>query len=120
MQQIRVTGGFNPFDFAYKLLPGEELETPVFYGGYSHQGIGGASRLLHRFELTKIVPQAPNRRPRPVLYNSWEATGFDVNEAGQEALAEKAAVDWRGALRDGRRLVRRSARTIMRDWATGM
>jgi alpha-galactosidase len=26
-----------------------------------------------------------------VLYNSWEATGFDVNEAGQEALAEKAA-----------------------------
>jgi alpha-galactosidase len=28
---------------------------------------------------------------RPVLYNSWEATGFKVDEAGQEALAEKAA-----------------------------
>ena len=28
---------------------------------------------------------------RPVLYNSWEATEFDVNEAGQKELAEKAA-----------------------------
>ena len=91
LQQIRVTGGFNPFDFSYQLLPGKELATPVFYGGFSHHGIGEASRLLHRFELTKILPQAPDPRPRPVLYNSWEATGFDVNEAGQEALAEKAA-----------------------------
>ena len=91
LQQIRVTGGFNPFDFAYKLQPGKELETPVFYGGYSHHGVGGASRLLHRFELTKILPQAPNPRPRPVIYNSWEATEFSVDEAGQEALAEKAA-----------------------------
>ncbi|HEY5212508.1 MAG TPA: alpha-galactosidase [Acidobacteriaceae bacterium] len=91
LQQIRVTGGFNPFDFGYQLLPGKQLETPVFYGGYSHHGIGGASRLLHRFELTKIVPEAPSPRPRPVIYNSWEATGFNVDERGQEALAEKAA-----------------------------
>ena len=91
LQQIRVTGGFNPFDFGYKLMPGKQLETPIFYGGYSHHGIGEASRLLHRFELTKIVPQAPTPKPRPVIYNSWEATGFDVDEPGQEALAEKAA-----------------------------
>ena len=38
-----------------------------------------------------LCPEAPHRRLRPVLYNSWEATGFDVNEADQEALAEKAA-----------------------------
>ncbi len=91
LQQIRVTGGFNPFDFGYKILPGRQLETPIFYGGYSHHGIGGASRLLHRFELTKIVPQAPSPKPRPVIYNSWEATGFNVDESGQETLAEKAA-----------------------------
>ncbi|MFC5861398.1 alpha-galactosidase [Acidicapsa dinghuensis] len=89
--RVRVTGGYTPFDFAYVLAPGESLEAPTFYGGYSNAGIGGASRLLHRFELDSIVPQAPHRRLRPVLYNSWEATGFDVNEAGQEALAEKAA-----------------------------
>jgi alpha-galactosidase len=30
-------------------------------------------------------------RVRPVIYNSWEATEFNVSEAGQMALAEKAA-----------------------------
>jgi alpha-galactosidase len=91
LQQVRVTGGFNPFDFGYKLPPGKELETPVFYGGHSNRGLGEASRLLHRFELAKILPQAPNPKPRPVIYNSWEATEFAVDEVGQESLAEKAA-----------------------------
>ncbi|WP_353064419.1 alpha-galactosidase [Tunturibacter psychrotolerans] len=91
VRNIRINGGFNPFDFAYSLKPGEKLESPVFYGGYSKDGIGGASRLLHHFELSRVLPQAPNPRPRPVIYNSWEATKFAVNETGQEALAEKAA-----------------------------
>jgi len=97
LDAVRVTGGFNPFDFGYVLHPGERLETPVFYGGYSAHGLGGASRLLHSFELHNILPRTektaslPVPRPRPVLYNSWEATEFNVNEAGQIALAEKAA-----------------------------
>jgi alpha-galactosidase len=89
--RVRITGGYTPFDFSYVLAPGQSLETPEFYGGYSNAGVGGASRLLHRFELDNVVPQAPHRHLRLVLYNSWEATGFDVNEARQEALAEKAA-----------------------------
>lgn len=91
MQQVRITGGFNPFDFGYPLAPGEQLETPIFYGGYSGLGFGEASRLLHHFEITQILPQAPHPKPRPVLYNSWEATEFDIDEQGQEQLAEKAA-----------------------------
>jgi alpha-galactosidase len=88
---VRVTGGFNPFDFGYKLKPGEHLETPVFYGGYSNHGLGGASRLLDHYEVAHILPHAPNPKPRPVIYNSWEATEFNVDDAGQMALAEKAA-----------------------------
>ena len=91
IQQIRVTGGPNSFDFGYRLAPGEHLKSPDFYAGYSHDGIGGASRLLHRFEIASILPHGPNPKLRPVLYNSWEATGFKVDEAGQEVLAEKAA-----------------------------
>ena len=91
LDTVRVTGGFNPFDFGYKLKPGEHLETPVFYGGYSDHGLGGASRLLHHFEIAHILPEAPDPKPRPVIYNSWEATEFRVDEAGQMALAEKAA-----------------------------
>jgi alpha-galactosidase len=91
LDAVRVTGGFNPFDFGYKLKPGEHLETPIFYGGYSDHGLGGASRLMHRFEIAHILPQAPDPKPRPVIYNSWEATEFRVDEAGQMAIAEKAA-----------------------------
>lgn len=91
VEQVRVTGGYNPFDFAYILAPGEKLQTPYFYGGFSSHGVGGASRLLHRFELATILPHAPRPALRPVVYDSWEATGFNVDEAGQEVLAEKAA-----------------------------
>jgi alpha-galactosidase len=90
-RQVRVTGGFNTFDFSYPLRDGEKLDTPVFYGGFAAHGFGQASRLLHNLEREHIVPGHPNARVRPVLYNSWEATTFDVNEAGQEALADKAA-----------------------------
>ena len=97
LDEVRVTGGFNPFDFGYALHTGEKLETPVFYGGHSVHGLGGASRLLHKFELKDILPRTASTagavapRPRPVIYNSWEATEMNVTEAGQEALAEKAA-----------------------------
>jgi alpha-galactosidase len=91
MQQVRVTGGFNPFDFGYLLKPGEQLETPPFYGGFTSAGTGEASRVLHRFERDHILPGGENARLRPVLYNSWEATEFNVSEQGQLALAEKAS-----------------------------
>jgi alpha-galactosidase len=94
LDAVRVTGGFNPFDFGYNLHEGQMLETSVFYGGYAANGLGGASRLMHRYQLGHILPRAGNAaapRPRPVIYNSWEATEFNVTEAGQIALAEKAA-----------------------------
>lgn len=97
LDAIRVTGGFNPFDFGYVLHPGQSLETPIFYGGYAANGLGEASRLLHHFEIAHILPhrigegESAAPKPRPVIYNSWEATEFNVTEAGQIALAERAA-----------------------------
>jgi alpha-galactosidase len=97
LDAVRVTGGFNPFDFGYSLKPGEKLESPAFYAGYSAHGMGGASRLLNGFTVGHILPLTAGAaagaapRPRPVIYNSWEATEMNVTEAGQESLAEKAA-----------------------------
>jgi alpha-galactosidase len=90
-QITRVIGGFNDFDFGYKLNPGEQLKTPAFYGGYTEGGFGEASRILHHFERTQIAPDRAHPHVRPLLYNSWEATTFAVDEPGQAALAEKAA-----------------------------
>jgi len=97
LDAVRVTGGFNPFDFGYVLKPGEKLESPVFYGGYSVHGLGGASRILHHFQIARVLPHRVGEgdeaapKPRPVMYNSWEATEMNVTEAGQISLAEKAA-----------------------------
>ena len=89
--QVRITGGWNPFDFSYQVAPGASLETPPFYGGFTGHGFGEASRMMHRFERLRILPHGESARLRPVLYNSWEATTFSVDEPGQKALAEKAA-----------------------------
>ena len=91
MHHVRVTAGYNPFDFGYELKAGQTLETPKLYAGYTAHGQGEASRILHRFQLAEILPTHPDPRPRPVIYNSWEATGFNVTEAGQIALADTAA-----------------------------
>ena len=56
MQQVRVTGGPNAFDFSYLLANGKQLQAPYFYAGFSHDGVGEASRLLHRFETSTILP----------------------------------------------------------------
>jgi alpha-galactosidase len=91
LQQVRIVGGFNPFDFEYALAPGQTLASPMFYGGVAQHGFSEVSQLESRFQLAHILPHAPQPRVRPVLYNSWEATTFHVTEQGQEQLADKAA-----------------------------
>ncbi|MCA9968888.1 MAG: alpha-galactosidase, partial [Anaerolineales bacterium] len=85
---VRVFGGYNPFDFELILQPGQTHTTPAFVCGVSDAGWGGASRRLHVFTRDAVLP---NVAPRPVLYNSWEATYFALSHEGQAALARKAA-----------------------------
>ncbi len=80
--RVRVIGGYNLYDFSWSLKPSETLDTPVFYAGYSDGGMGGASRTFHRFQNAHILPGSERAKPRPVVYNSWEATAFDVTEPG--------------------------------------
>ncbi len=85
----RLSIGINDWDFAWRLDAGQSFTTPASYAGYTSEGFGGASRRLHDFIRTKVLPHA--QVSRKVLYNSWEATLFDVNEQSQLALAGHAA-----------------------------
>lgn len=82
--------GVNDFDFSYTLKAGQELETPRVYMGISN-GFAQMSNDMSRFAINHILPRAYAQKPLPVLYNSWEATAFDVNTQGQLELAKKAA-----------------------------
>jgi alpha-galactosidase len=93
-QQMRVTAGINDFDFAWELKPGATFKTPEFVGGYTEEGFGASSRLLHRYALRYVYPLGGTYRrskPWPVFYNTWEAFWFDFDEAKLLALAERAA-----------------------------
>ncbi|MET8329575.1 alpha-galactosidase [Streptomyces sp. NPDC005181] len=111
------TGGAGHEGPSLPLGPGEEYTTPVHAGLYCEGGFGAASRAWHAYTLAHVLPHP--QEIRPILYNSWEATGFDVDEAGQKALAARAAAlgvelyvmddGWFGA--------RRSAEAGLGDWS---
>ncbi|WP_433256403.1 alpha-galactosidase [Streptosporangium sp. CA-135522] len=83
------TGGFGHEGVTWWLGPGESLETPVFAGLYSAGGFGGTSRAWHAYITRHVLPAGSELRP--VIYNSWEATGWAVTEEGQKRLAALAA-----------------------------
>jgi len=88
---VQIAMGIQPFDFGWRLEPGADFVSPELVGGYSERGLGGASRLLHAYEQTVQLPANQRERPRPVLYNSWEATHFEVHAEHQLELARRAA-----------------------------
>lgn len=77
--------GFGP----RPLDPGETLVSPVSSGLFSADGFGGSSHAWHAYAAGQVLPEPD--RIRPVVFNSWEATGFDVGETAQRALARQAA-----------------------------
>ncbi|NWF70865.1 MAG: alpha-galactosidase [Chloroflexi bacterium] len=85
----RMNVGVNDWDFAWRLEHGQDFSTPPAYAGYTIRGFGAASRRLHDF--IREVVQPHDQPVHPVLYNSWEATMFNVDVASQIALAERAA-----------------------------
>lgn len=85
----RVSLGINDWDSAWRLNAGESFVTPGSFGGYTRDGFGGASRRLHNFVRDTILPHG--HAVHPILYNSWEATTFNVDEKSQGELAEIAA-----------------------------
>ena len=110
--QICIFGGYGLADFEIILQPGEAHRTPAMILGCSREGIGGASRRSHRFARERVLPDCGKDQFRPVLYNSWEATYFDVSEKNQIELARLAASlgvelfcmddGWFGARKDGK------------------
>ena len=86
----RISIGMNDFDFSHTLKPGETFDSPLVYCGRAN-GFGEMSRNMNRFSIDFLLPKSFNDKPLPVLYNSWEATEFNIDVSQQTALAELAA-----------------------------
>ncbi|MFF3944755.1 alpha-galactosidase [Streptomyces sp. NPDC001902] len=86
---VRVRAGRVPHEGAVRLAPGATLVTPRLACAFSPDGLDGLARVWHRYE--RHLTGERIERPRKVLYNSWEATGFDVDAGNQLELAKVAA-----------------------------
>jgi alpha-galactosidase len=94
---LRVRVGREPHEGEIVLPAGGRLSTPEVLLAHSPEGLGGLARVWHAHERLEsgarlgLELSEVSERPRPVLYNSWEATGFDVDQANQLELAQVAA-----------------------------
>lgn len=91
----RLNTGVTLFGVSEVLAPGEVLlgqgenvVTPWAYAAYSDHGLDGISARLHA--LVRRGPAYP-KKPRPVVFNIWEAVTFHQSFAKVAELADIAA-----------------------------
>lgn len=87
--RIRVAGGPDDESGILTLRPGEELNTPMVAGLCVRGDDDRVAEEWHRYQRTLARSTGPEHRP--VVYNSWYATGFEVTVEHQLRLADAAA-----------------------------
>lgn len=90
IEKSRAWIGINDYDFSWKLVSGEEFQTPEAVMVYSDKGIGEMSRTFHKLYRRRLVRGRYRDEVRPILANNWEATYFDFNEEKIIGLAKEA------------------------------
>lgn len=88
---VQVLGGINFWDTELNLQPGQEFQTPELSVGYTPDGSEGVSLNLGAYVRNEILPTYYRHEMRPVLFNSWYATTYHLNEEQQIGMAKIAA-----------------------------
>ena len=83
--------GINPEDFCWNLRSGEEFSAPEAVMVYSHEGIGGMSRMFHDLYRKHLIRSKYRDAVRPILINNWEATYFDFDTDKLISIAKEAS-----------------------------
>jgi alpha-galactosidase len=87
---VRVLLGLNPLHSSIHVQPGETFTSPEAVAVYSSNGLGGMSRSFHDLYKNHLSRAPQTFQTRPVLLNSWEGLGFDINETALVRLAGEA------------------------------
>lgn len=88
--RTRVAAGVEDESSLIVLDPGESYTTPTTLGIHAAEGTDGLSHRWHDYQRT-VLARSTGVEHRPVVYNSWYATTFDVRPEQQLALADRAA-----------------------------
>lgn len=77
---MRLQAGINPFDFSWKLAPGEAFVTPEVLLSYTQSGLNRLSQQYHDLIRTHLGHTKAVGKRRPIVINNWEATYFNFDE----------------------------------------
>lgn len=88
--RTRVAAGVDDESCVITLEPGQSYTTPRTLGVHAPDGTDGLRRRWHDYQRT-VLARSVGLEHRPIVYNSWYATTFDVRPAQQLALADRAA-----------------------------
>jgi len=86
--RLRLLAGINPVGQQYRLKPKETFKTPGVLWTWSDKGKGQVSRNFHRW--AKKYGIRDGDKPRPILFNNWEATHTDFDDAKIVSLFDGA------------------------------
>lgn len=87
---VRISAGLNDEGTALVLTPGREVETPHLLAVHVASGSQELSHAWHGHQRS-VISRSSTPEHRPVVYNSWEATEFDLRVEHQLDLATVAA-----------------------------
>ncbi|KAF2199483.1 alpha-galactosidase [Delitschia confertaspora ATCC 74209] len=87
---VRVLLGLNPLHTSLRVQPGETFQSPEAVAVYSSEGVGGMSRAFHDLYRNHLSRSKFTKETRPVLLNSWEGLGMEINETALVKLAGEA------------------------------
>ena len=88
---IHAEMGINPYNFKWKLEPGDSFTAPEAVMVYSYQGLGSMTRSLHNLYRNHLIRSIYLHKQRPILINNWEATYFDFDTDKLLSIAKEAA-----------------------------
>lgn len=88
---IHAEMGINPYNFKWKLEPGDSFTAPEAIMTYSFNGLGDMTRSFHSLYRNHLIRSPFLHKKRPILINNWEATYFDFDTDKLLAIAKEAA-----------------------------
>ena len=86
---VRVVAGASSDGAEVTLAPHETFTTPPVIWGWSIDGRGDLSRRFHRWIADEQVRDGA--RTRAIVWNNWEATAFEFDEARLISIIDDAA-----------------------------
>ncbi len=88
--RTRVACGVDDETCVIDLEPGQSFTTPTTLGVHAPDGMAGLRDRWHAYQRT-VLARSMALAERPIVYNSWYATTFDVRVDHQLRLGEHAA-----------------------------